>query len=165
MKGCASGWDLGITDEGISRETEAQRQKDAGPGSHLASKAEPNLEHDTLCVTPCCAPQETQVPGRPERPGRGWRQEAKCHGLKAPEGWTPDRLSVTKIRLCRCYHSQRASEQNLPFFPNLEKKKSMQKSPVNPWGSAASCEERVTLDVPAGTSRSPSPSGCMDSFV
>ena len=95
MKGCASGWDLGITDEGISRETEAQRQKDAGPGSHLAFKAEPSLERDTLCVTPCCAPQETQVPGRPERPGRGWRQEAKCHGLKAPKGWTPDRLSVT----------------------------------------------------------------------
>ena len=35
----------------------------------------------------------------------------------------PQTDSVTKVWLCRCYSSQRASGQNLPFFPNLEKKK------------------------------------------
>ena len=49
-------------------------------------------------------------------------------GLKHPRAG-PQTDSVMNVWLCRCCSSQRASGQNLPFFPNLEKK--MQKSPVN----------------------------------
>lgn len=86
---------MGAARQGAYGETEAQRGKDACPGSHLASVAEPSLARGKLSVLTLLCPRGDLATGEPDRRGG-----LSVLGLRLLSAGRPDGLSLTTGGLC-----------------------------------------------------------------